>query len=375
MKRIYLSPPHLGCAEAELVAEAFASNWIAPLGPHVDAFEQEIGARTGGLHAVALSSGTAAIHLALRILGIGPGDEVLCSTLTFCASANPIVYEGAQPVFIDSEKESWNIDPELLAEELRECASKGKLPRAVVVVDLYGQCADYDRILEICAHHEVPVIEDAAEALGAVYKGQPAGQFGSCGIFSFNGNKIITASGGGMLVSRDESFICQARHLASQARDPAPYYQHSSIGYNYRMSNVLAAIGRGQLRILEKHIAARKRNFLAYKAALQELPGIGWMPGRGDGEPNYWMTCITIDQEMFGASCEEVRRELEANGIESRRAWKPLHLQPVFAGCRRRGGAVAESIFAQGLCLPSGSALSDGDLERICSVIRGMCRS
>lgn len=375
MKQIYLSPPHLGCAEAELVAEAFASNWIAPLGPHVDAFEQEIGVRTGGLHSVALSSGTAAIHLALRILGIGPGDEVLCSTLTFCASANPIVYEGAQPVFIDSEKESWNIDPELLAEELRECASKGKLPRAVVVVDLYGQCADYDRILEICAHHEVPVIEDAAEALGAVYKGQPAGQFGSCGIFSFNGNKIITASGGGMLVSRDESFICQARHLASQARDPAPYYQHSSIGYNYRMSNVLAAIGRGQLRILDKHIAARKRNFFAYKAALRELPGIGWMPRRGDGESNYWMTCVTIDQEMFGASCEEVRRELEANGIESRPAWKPLHLQPVFAGCRRRGGAVAESIFAQGLCLPSGSALSDGDLERICSVIRGMCRS
>ncbi len=375
MKRIYLSPPHLGNIEADLVAEAFSSNWIAPLGPHVDAFEEEIGRRVGGLHAVALSSGTAAIHLALRLLGIGTGDEVLCSTLTFCASANPIAYERAQPVFIDAGKGSWNIDPELLAEELKERASRGKLPRAAVIVDLYGECADYDQVLAICAEYEVPVVEDAAEAMGAVYRGQPAGQFGHCGIFSFNGNKIITASGGGMLVSRDESLIRQARYLASQARDPVPYYQHSAIGYNYRMSNVLAAIGRGQLRILEEHIAARKRNFLAYRVALEGLPGIGWMPRSCDGESNYWMTCITIDPKAFGVSNEDVRQELETHGIESRLAWKPLHLQPVFSGCRVRGGAVAESVFARGLCLPSGSSLSEVDLERIVNVIRGMCRN
>jgi len=373
-ERIYLSPPHLGCAEAEFVAEAFSSNWIAPMGPHVDAFEQEVGERAGGLHAVALSSGTAAIHLALRLAGIGPGDEVLCPTLTFCASANPIVYEGGQPVFIDVEKGSWNLDPGLLADELRECASRGKLPRAVVVVDLYGQCADYDEILAICARYEVPVIEDAAEALGAVYKGRAAGQFGCCGIFSFNGNKIITASGGGMLVSQDESLIRKARHLATQARDCVPYYQHSSIGYNYRMSNILAAIGRGQLRVLDARIAARKRNFFTYKAALEKLPGINLMPTSCKGEPNYWITCITINPKSFGAGCDEVRLALEAKGIESRLAWKPLHLQPIFTGCRVRGGAVAESVFAQGLCLPSGSALSDSDLERICGIISGLCR-
>lgn len=374
MKRIYLSPPHLGGAEADFVAEAFSSNWIAPLGPHVDAFEEEVGRRLGGLHAVALSSGTAAIHLALRLLGVGQGDEVLCPTLTFCASANPIVYQGAQPVFIDAGKGSWNIDPERLSEELRERASRGKLPRAAVIVDLYGECADYDEVLAICEEYGVPVVEDAAEAMGAVYKGQPAGQFGRCGIFSFNGNKIITASGGGMLVSRDESLISQARYLASQARDPVPYYQHSSIGYNYRMSNVLAAIGRGQLCVLEKYIAARKRNFLVYRRALAGLPGVGWMPRSCEGESNYWMTCITIDPKIFGASNEDVRLELEAHGIESRLTWKPLHLQPVFSGCRVRGGAVAESVFSRGLCLPSGSSLTEVDIERIVNVVRRMCR-
>ncbi len=373
MKPIYLSPPHLEGEEARFVAEAFASNWIAPLGPQVDAFEKEVGERLGGLHALALSSGTAAIHLALRLLGIGPGDEVLCPTLTFCASANPIVYEGATPVFIDSEEKSWNLDPALLAEELEECASRGKLPRALVCVDLYGQCADYDRILPICAEYGVPVIEDAAEALGAVRHGKAAGQFGSCGVFSFNGNKIITTSGGGMLVSGDASLIRRARHLAAQARDPQPYYQHSVIGYNYRMSNVLAAIGRGQLRVLDRHIGARKRNFRAYQAALAELPGIGWIPWDCNGEPNYWMSCITIDPEAFGASREDVRLALEAERMESRPAWKPLHLQPVFAGCRVRGGAVAEKIFARGLCLPSGSSLADAELDEICRVVRGMC--
>ncbi|HWL51016.1 MAG TPA: DegT/DnrJ/EryC1/StrS family aminotransferase [Chthoniobacteraceae bacterium] len=371
MKPIYLSPPHLGGAEVDFVLDALASNWIAPLGPHVDAFECEVGQWAGGLHAAALASGTAAIHLALRLLGVGPGDEVLCPTFTFCASANPMVYQGAQPVFIDAGPESWNIDPDLLEQELRACASRGRLPRAAVMVDLYGECADYERIIPICEEYGVPVVEDAAEALGAFHQGKPAGQFGRCGIFSFNGNKIITASGGGMLVSRDESLVRRARHLASQARDAAPHYQHSAIGYNYRMSNMVAAIGRGQLRVLKQHLAARRRNYLAYRTALEGLPGIGWMPG--GGESNHWLTCITIDPKAFGADREKVRRQLKAGNIESRPVWKPLHLQPVFAGCRARGGQVAEAIFERGLCLPSGSSLSETDLERISGIIRGMC--
>ncbi len=378
MNRIYLSPPHLGDDEARLVAEAFASNWIAPLGPQVEAFEREVGERTGGLHAVALSSGTAAIHLALRLLGVGPGDEVICPTLTFCASANPILYEGGRPIFLDVEARSWNLDPELLAEELRAGAARGRLPRAVIAVDLYGRCADYDRLAAVCEEYGVPLIEDAAEALGASYHGRPAGGFGRCGVFSFNGNKIITTSGGGMLVSRDAELIRRARHLASQARDPAPCYQHSEIGYNYRMSNVLAAIGRGQLRVLDEHIAARRRHHFAYRAALGNLPGLGWMPedAHPRSEPNHWMTCVRIDPAAFGATNEEVRLALEVEEIESRPAWKPLHLQPVFRelGCRVRGGAVAERIFATGLCLPSGSSLTAADLDRICRIIRGARR-
>jgi len=369
---IYLSPPHLGDEEGRFVREAFESNWIAPLGPQVDAFEREVGERIGGLHALALCSGTAAIHLALKGLGVGPGDEVICPTLTFCASANPIVYEGATPVFVDVEERTWNLDPGLLAGELREAGRRGKLPKAVIAVDLYGQCADYEQILSVCADYTIPVIEDAAEALGASRGGKAAGAFGRCGIFSFNGNKIITTSGGGMLVSRDESLIHTARHLATQARDPAPHYQHSAIGYNYRMSNVLAGIGRGQLRMLDSHISARKRNFEAYRTALGDLPGIGWMPHDRGGTPNYWMTCITIDPTAFGASREEVRCMLEAERIESRPAWKPLHCQPVFAGCRVCGGEVAEAIFDRGLCLPSGSSLTAAQRERICCLIRKM---
>ena len=367
--RIYLSPPHLSGEELELVKEAFATNWIAPLGPHVDQFEQELAASVGVPHAAALSSGTAAIHLALRLLGVRPGDEVLCSTFTFSASANPIVYEGARPVFIDSEEETWNLDPELLREELDACAARGKLPRAVITVDLYGQCADYAPILEACDHYGVPVIQDSAEALGATYGGRPAGGQGRLGVFSFNGNKIITSSGGGMLVSADERLIDQARFLATQARDPAPHYEHSFIGFNYRMSNVLAAIGRGQLRALPQRIAARRRNFQYYKARLGDLPGIGFMPVAPYGSPNFWLTCITIDPEQFGASREAVRLALEAQNIESRPVWKPLHLQPVFAGCRVRRGEWAERVFERGLCLPSGSNLSTADLERICAIV------
>ncbi len=374
MKRIYLSPPHIGADELSLVQDAFASNWVAPLGPHVDAFERELAAYVGIGHAAALSSGTAALHLALRLLKIRPGDEVLCSTLTFSASANPIVYEGGRPVFIDAERSTWNMDPELLRDELQVCAAQGRLPRAVIVVDLYGQCADYDRILPICAARGVPVIADAAEALGATYRGRMAGTFGLMGVFSFNGNKIITTSGGGMLVSGDADLVARARFLATQARDPAPHYQHSVLGFNYRLSNVLAAIGRGQLRVLPERIAARRRNFEYYREVLGGLPGVSFMPHAPYGRPNYWLTCITIRPEEFGATREDVRRALEAENIEARPVWKPLHLQPVFAGCRVRGGAVAEAVFESGLCLPSGSSLTLEDLQRICGMIRRLCR-
>jgi dTDP-4-amino-4,6-dideoxygalactose transaminase len=372
--RIYLSPPHLGEAELELVKEAFASNWIAPVGPHVDGFEKELAEYLGVRHAAALSSGTAAIHLALRLLGMQPGDEVLCSTLTFAASANPIVYEGGTPVFIDSEPASWNMDPALLREELDACAARGRLPRAVIVVDLYGQSADYDPILDACARYEVPVIQDSAEALGASYKGRKTGTQGRCGIFSFNGNKIITSSGGGMLVSDDRMLIERARFLATQARDLAPHYQHSNIGFNYRMSNVLAGIGRGQLRVLPKRIAARRHNFERYKAILGPVPGIEFMPLAAYGEANYWLTCITIDSGKFGATREDVRVALATHNIEARPIWKPLHLQPVFVHCRVRGGPVAETAFECGLCLPSGSSLTDADLDRVCAIALGAQR-
>jgi dTDP-4-amino-4,6-dideoxygalactose transaminase len=367
--RIYLSPPHLGEAELELVKDAFASNWIAPLGPHVDAFEQEFAAYLGVSHAAALSSGTAAIHLALRLLGLRPADEVICSTLTFAASANPILYEGGAPVFIDSEEATWNMDPTLLAEELDNCAVNGRLPRTVIVVDLYGQSANYEPILDACVRYNVPVIQDSAEALGATYKGRKVGTQGRCGIFSFNGNKIITTSGGGMLVSDDPALIERARFLAMQARDPAPHYQHSTIGFNYRMSNVLAAIGRGQLRILGERIASRRRNFERYKAVLGAAPGIGFMPLASYGEANYWLTCITIDPEKFGATREDVRLALANHNIEARPIWKPLHLQPVFAHSRVRRGSVAETLFARGLCLPSGSSLTDAELDCVCAII------
>jgi dTDP-4-amino-4,6-dideoxygalactose transaminase len=370
MNRIYLSPPHLGADELELVKDAFASNWIAPLGPHVDAFEQEFAGYLGVPHAAALSSGTAAIHLALQLLGVGPGDTVICPTLTFCASANPIVYQGANPVFIDADPDTWNLDPELLREELQERARKGRLPKAVISVDLYGQCADYDRILAVCGEYEIPLIEDAAEALGASYHGTKAGRFGTCGVFSFNGNKIITTSGGGMLVSEDAKLIERARFLATQARDPAPHYQHSTIGNNYRLSNVLAAIGRGQIRVLPDRVAARRRIFAAYRAALEEMPGIAFMPWATYGEPNGWLACITVDPEEFGASRHDLYRALDAVNIEARPIWKPLHLQPVFAGCAYRGGTVAEDLFEHGLCLPSGSAMTDADLNRVISVVQ-----
>lgn len=371
--RVYLSPPHVFGRERELVAEAFDTNWIAPLGPHVDAFERELAGAAGRPHAAALSSGTAALHLAARMLGIGDGDEVLVSSLTFSATVNALVYERARPVFVDATRASWNLDPALVVEELNRLGHVGRLPKAVVTVDLYGQCADYDPVVAACERWDVPLIEDAAEALGASYRGKPAGSFGVMAAFSFNGNKIITTSGGGMLVADDERWTKQARFLATQARDLAPHYEHSQIGFNYRMSNIAAAIGRGQLETLEQRIAARRRNFEWYVELLGDLPGIAFMPEAPYGRCTRWLTCLTIDPAQFGATREDVRLALEAENIGARPVWKPMHLQPVFAGCRAVGGAVSEELFEKGLCLPSGSNLSRADVERVAGVLRRCC--
>lgn len=374
MSRIYLSPPHVSEEERRLLLEAFDSNWIAPLGPHVDAFEQEFGEIVGVPYAAALSSGTAALHLGLLLLGVGPGDEVITSTLTFAATANAIVYRGARPVFIDSTLETWTMDPELLRAEMKACAARGKLPKAVLVVDLYGQCADYEPILAICAEYGVPVIEDAAEALGSSYRGRPAGTFGALAAFSFNGNKIITTGGGGMLVSPRSDWIERARYLSTQARDHAPHYQHSEVGYNYRMSNLLAAVGRGQLRSLAERIQKRRANNTYYRHALFNAPGVSFMPEAPYGRSNNWLTCILVDPHQFGATREEIRQHLESQNIESRPVWKPLHMQPAFSGCRARGGSVSQGLFERGLCLPSGSNLSHAELDRVCGALLAIPR-
>ena len=372
MTRIYLSPPHMTGTERKLVEEAFDTNWIAPLGPHVDAFEREMCEKLGVAYATALSSGTAALHLALLMLGVECDDEVWCSSFTFAASANAITYVGATPVFVDSDRVSWNMDPDLLAPALEDANKNNKLPRAVVVVDLYGQCADYDPILEACARYEIPLIEDAAEALGATYKGRYAGCFGEMAILSFNGNKIITSGGGGMLLSPHEKYTKRALHLATQARDPAPHYQHSEIGYNYRLSNVLAAIGRGQLMSLDEKMAARRRNFEHYERELGGLDGIDFMPEADYGKCNRWLTCLAVDPEAAGVSREDIRLALEKEDIEARPLWKPMHVQPVFADCRVIGGAVSEDHFTRGLCLPSGSQMTMSDLERVVKAVKAL---
>ncbi|MCE9556549.1 MAG: aminotransferase class I/II-fold pyridoxal phosphate-dependent enzyme [Planctomycetes bacterium] len=370
--RIFLSPPHLSGQEQANLAEVLASNWVAPAGPQLDQLEKALAARLLMKHAAAVSSGTAALHLALRHLNLAPGDEVICSTLTFCASANPIVYEGATPVFIDSDRSTWNMDPNLLEEELRACASRHKLPRAIVVVDIFGQSADLDAINAIAAKYAIPVIEDAAEALGATYKGRPAGSAAWASIVSFNGNKIITAGGGGAIVSNDEQLIERSRFFATQARDPAPHYEHSSVGYNYRMSNVLAAIGLAQLDVLDDRVASRRRNFEFYQQHLGELPGVSFMPEARYGMCNRWLTVMQVDPSQFGATHEAIRLRLEQQNIESRPVWKPLHLQPVFSHCRCRGGHIAESLFASGLCLPSGSALTECELTKVCEIVESV---
>jgi dTDP-4-amino-4,6-dideoxygalactose transaminase len=369
-QRLYLSPPYLSGDEAEFVREALESGWIAPLGPQVDAFEREFAEVVGAPYALALSSGTAAIHLALIEAGVQHGDEVVVSTLTFAASAFPILYLGARPVFIDSERQSWNMDAALLAEWLTFRARKGHLPKAIVLVHLYGQSADIQPILELCQHYEIPLIEDAAEALGATYHGRTPGTFGQSGIYSFNGNKIITTSGGGMLVSHDGQLIAHARKLATQAREPFPYYEHAEVGYNYRMSNLLAAVGRAQLRTLEMRVQKRRWLFEQYRQRLQHLPGIEFMPEAPWGRCSRWLSIILIDPDEFGTTADTLRLALEAENIESRPIWKPLHRQPVFTGCEVVGGAVAEDLFCRGLCLPSGTGMTEADIERVAEVIQ-----
>ena len=367
--RILLVTPHMSGLEEEYVREAFRTNWVAPLGPHLDAFEKEFCETVGCGHAAALSSGTAALHLSLLLLGIKAGDEVICSDLTFSASANVIVYERAAPVFIDSDRETWNMNPNLLEQELKSCAAKNKLPKAVILVHLYGQSADIDPVLELCNQYEIPLIEDAAESLGATYNGRSTGTCGKFGIFSFNGNKIITTSGGGMIVSDDEKLIEKAKFFSTQARDPAPHYEHSTIGYNYRMSNVLAGIGRAQLKVLDERIEQKRRIFEFCEKAFEDEPGIEFMPEATYGRSTRWLTCILINPERFGATREDVRLHLGKNNIEARPLWKPMHLQPVFSGCRCRGGEVSEDLFARGLCLPSGTNLKHEELERVASAV------
>lgn len=340
------------------------------MGPHVDAFESEFARVVGSPHAIALSSGTAAIHLSLILAGVGAGDEVLVSSLTFSATVNPILYVGARPVFIDSEEGSWNLDASLVEDTLRRKAAVGRVPKALIVVHLYGQTADLDPLVQLCERYGVTLIEDAAEALGARYRDRHPGVFGRAGIFSFNGNKIITTSSGGMLVTGDAGMAHHARKLARQARDPAPHYQHSEIGYNYRMSNVLAAIGRGQLTVLECRVTARRNNFDVYNAGLRGIEGLTFQAEASWGRHTRWLTCVLIDPRLFGADREAVRLELEKSNIESRPVWKPMHLQPIFAGFETIGGSVSEQLFDRGLCLPSGSSLSDGDRQRVIEAVK-----
>lgn len=372
-KRIYLSSPTMHGKEQEFVKEAFDTNWVAPLGPNVDGFEKEMAQYAGIAHAAALSSGTAAIHLALRLLGIGKGDVVFVPSLTFSATCNPVVYENAAPVFIDSERDTWNMSPEAL----ERAYEKYPDPKAVIVVHLYGTPAKLDEIMAICERHGTVLIEDAAESLGSTYKGKHTGTFGKMGIYSFNGNKIITTSGGGMLVSEDEALIGRARFLATQARDPARYYQHSQIGYNYRMSNVVAGIGRGQLLSLEEHKRRKKEIYAQYKEAFADLPQITMNPLNVDGDANCWLSCMTI-AEGCGVTPDKVLDVLEQENIEGRPVWKPMHLQPVFAEYDfitvQRQGSVAGDIFERGLCLPSDVKNTEEDMERIIRLVRGVFR-
>lgn len=369
MTRILLSVPHMGGREQSYVADAFATNWLSTVGPNIDAFEEEFG-RHIGMPSVALSSGTAAMHLGLRLLGVGPGDEVFCPDLTFVATINPVAYLGATPVFLDSERESWNPDPGLLRRALAARADRNRLPKAVIVVHLYGQPADMDAILEACARYEVPVLEDAAEALGSTYKGKAVGTHSGLAAYSFNGNKIITTTGGGMLSCAKPQFPQTARHWATQARDNALWYEHSQLGYNYRMSNVLAGIGRGQLEVLDLRVRQRREIAFKYRDAFADLPGVTFMPQSPHGIHTNWLSCFLIDEAAFGRSRDSLIAALDADAIESRPVWKPMHLQPLYAHAECFGGEIAEDLFRRGICLPSSSSLSPDDQARVIASVR-----
>lgn len=367
-KKIWLASPHMSDEgyEMQYVQEAFDTNWVAPLGPNVNEFEKELAAKVGSKHAAAMTSGTGAIHLALKAAGVGEGDIVFCPTLTFSATANPIIYQNATPVFIDSDYETWNMDPKALEVAFEKYGDKVK---AVLVVHLYGLSADMDKIMEICSRYNVTVIEDAAESLGAYYKGKHTGTFGEFGVFSFNGNKIITTSGGGMLVSNDEEKIKKVRFWSTQSRDAARHYQHSELGFNYRMSNVVAGIGRGQLKVLDQRVAKKKYIFEYYKKELGQLEGVKFMPINDWDEPNYWLSVMTLEGTVRPL---DVMEALEKENIESRPVWKPMHMQPFFSEYDYIGSDVSEKLFENGVCLPSDTKMTDEDLERICGIVKGL---
>ncbi len=370
-KRVFLSPPHMSGNEMKYIQDAFDNNWIAPLGKNVDGFEQDVSTYVGVNHALALSSGTAAIHLALKYLGVGEGDYVFCSSLTFSGSCNAIAYEKAIPVFIDSEPESWNMSPIALQKAFDWAKSRGKLPKAVIIVDLYGQSADYDELLPICEHYGVPVIEDAAEALGASYNGKKCGSFGHINVFSFNGNKIITTSGGGMAVSNDADAIHKMKFWSTQSREAELHYEHKEIGYNYRMSNICAGIGRGQMEVIDERVSAKKKIYQTYKTQFQDIPQINMMPILEKSEPNYWLSVITLD-----SSCEvtptQIINKLAQSNIESRPVWKPMHLQPVFSECKyfTHDSDISAELFRKGVCLPSGSSLKRDEQEMVINIVK-----
>lgn len=375
-QRIYLSSPHMSGNEEKYIQDAFRTNWVAPLGPNVDAFEKELAAVVGAAGAAAVSSGTAAIHLALKLLDVQRGDKVFCSSFTFVASANPILYLGAEPVFIDSEPETWNMSPQALGRALAQAYKEGELPKAVIVVHLYGQSAKMDEIRSLCNKYEVPIIEDAAESLGSTYKGKASGTFGKFGVYSFNGNKIITTSGGGMLVSDDLEALEKARFFATQAKDPAPYYEHSNIGYNYRMSNILAGIGRGQLEVLESRIKMRRAIYKRYRESLSNIPGFHFMPELENTCSNRWLTTLTIEEKEAGISIAAIIHALEEENIEARLVWKPLHLQPLFQGTKYYSHSesrdVCNELFQKGICLPSSSNMTVENQERVIQCIKSI---
>ena len=372
-KRIYLASPHMCGEEQKYIQEAFDTNWIAPLGANVNGFEDDVCKYTKIKFATALSSGTAAIHLGLKCLGVSKGDVVFCQSLTFSASCNPILYEGATPVFIDSDYKTWNMDPKALEKAFKDAKNNNQMPKAVIVVNLYGQSADYDSIREICEEYKVPILEDAAESLGAKYKGKYTGTLGDIGVYSFNGNKIITTSGGGMMVSNKKEYTDKALFLATQARDNAPYYLHSEVGYNYRMSNVVAGIGRGQMTALDERLRQKKHIYETYKKAFEDMDEIEMMPEYE--EPNYWLSVITLS-ESSKVNCNDVIDALAKENIEARRLWNPMHLQPLFREYKffssHEGVSVGEDLFNRGVCLPSDTKMSDEDLKRVIDIVKSV---